>query len=164
MAKQKKLLIIAHCPSPNTQAMAEAIIRGATLIAADSIQPESLKCELKSPFDCHAKDVLEASALILFTTENFGYMNGALKDFFERVFYPCLDDGVRNEGKPYSLIVKAGLDGTGATNSVHKIITGLRWKEINPTLLCKGEFTHNFLGQCQEVGQLMAASLDADII
>ena len=63
----KTLLIVAHTPSPNTKALAHALLEGAQRVA-----DEALRCELKSPFDCVAEDALNANALILFTTENFG--------------------------------------------------------------------------------------------
>ena len=34
-----------------------------------------------------AKDLTWADGLILGTPENFGYMSGMMKDFFERTFY-----------------------------------------------------------------------------
>ena len=155
----KKLLIIAHTPSPNTQRLAQAILDGAS-----SSDISGVSAKLCSPFECDAERVLEQDAIILFTTENFGYMNGALKDFFERIYYPCLQDLKRNEAKPYSLVVKAGLDGTGATESVQRIITGLKWREALPRLLCKGEHDLEFVTLCFEHGFTMAASLDNGII
>lgn len=157
--KPKKLMIVAHCPSPNTEAMAEAIFNG-----AQSINAEQLNTAIKSPFDCNADDVLSANAVILFTTENFGYMSGALKDFFERVYYPCLDQPKLNDAKPYSVVIKAGLDGTGTDIALHKITKGLNWKEVSQTLLCKGDFKEEFIQQCHELGQTIAASVDAEII
>jgi len=78
MAQQpKSLLIIAHTPSPNTIEMAEAILAG-----ANDSSIEDVTVKLRSPFDCDSEAVLQSDALILFTTENFGYMSGALKDFF----------------------------------------------------------------------------------
>ena len=119
----KTLLIIAHCPSPNTKAMGDALLSGAQ--SEDILSVTSL---LKSPFDCNHLDVLQSDAIILFTTENFGYMSGAIKDFFERIYYPCLEDKHRNEAKPFALVVKAGLDGTGSIRSVHNITNGLKWR------------------------------------
>ena len=81
--KLKSLLIVGHAPSPNAKALVDALLNGAQ---SDDI--EAVHTKLLSPFECDAQDVLAADAIILFTTENFGYMNGALKDFFERIYYP----------------------------------------------------------------------------
>lgn len=155
----KTLLIVAHTPSPNTKALAHALLEGAQRVA-----DEAVRCELKSPFDCVAEDALNANALILFTTENFGAMSGALKDFFERIYYPCLEQPARNEAKPYALVIRAGLDGTGTRTGVGKITTGLKWREAQDVLLCHGEYNEEFITQCQQLGETMAAMLAADIL
>ncbi|GHA08798.1 flavodoxin [Arenicella chitinivorans] len=155
----KTLLIVAHTPSPNTRALAHALLGG-----VNAITEPTLNCELKSPFECEAENVLNADALILFTTENFGAMSGALKDFFERIYYPCLDQPARNEAKPYALVIRAGLDGSGTEIGVHRITTGLKWREAQDVLLCRGEYTRTFLPQCQQLGETMAALLVNDIL
>lgn len=156
---ERKLLIVAHRPSPNTKLLATAILNG----AQDS-QIGNVAVRLKSPFDCDAGDVLSSDAIILFTTENFSYMSGALKDFFDRVYYPCLDKPQQNEAKPYALIIRAGLDGTGTDTAVHKIITGLKWREVHDVLICKGKFSSTFAEQCYELGLNIAARLDNRLI
>lgn len=158
MMSSRKLLIIAHAPSPNTKAMSRAILAGAQHQDIDNVQ-----ATLVSPFQCHAGDVLSADALILYTTENFGYMSGALKDFFERIYYPCLEQEKRNEAKPYALVIRAGLDGTGTNIAVHKITSGLKWREVQDTTLCKGEYNPIFADRCQELGMTIAASLDNNL-
>lgn len=155
----KKLLIVAHRPSPNTEAMATAILDGAE---HDNIN--GVSAQLRSPFTCVAEDVLACDALILFTTENFGYMSGAMKDFFDRIYYPCLDDEKRNSAKPYCLVIRAGLDGTGTKNAIANITSGLNWKEVQPLSLCHGEYKPEFIEQCRELGQTVAASLESGII
>ena len=57
------------------------------------------------------QDVLTANAVIIGTTENFGYMSGLIKDFFERIYYPCLE---KTQALPWALYVRAGKDGAGA--------------------------------------------------
>lgn len=156
---KKKLLIIAHMPSENTRVLGSALLLGASNNALVNVE-----VKLLSPFECDSEQVLNCDAIILFTTENFGYMSGALKDFFERIYYPCLADPKRNEGKPFALVIRAGLDGTGTDVAVHKITTGLKWKEVQPTMICKGDFVLSFTDQCNEFGLTIAASLDADII
>jgi multimeric flavodoxin WrbA len=157
--KPKSLLIIAHTPSPNTIKMAEAMLAG-----ANDITVENVTVKLMSPFDCDSDAVLRSDALILFTTENFGYMSGALKDFFERVYYPCLSDAKHNDAKPFALVIKAGLDGTGTEISVSKITAGLKWRQVQPTIICKGDFEPGFVEQCRDIGLTIAASLEAEII
>jgi len=155
----KSLLIIAHTPSINTVAMAEAILEGAQNEAIENVD-----VELASPFDCDSERVLASDGLILFTTENFGYMSGALKDFFERVYYPCLADPKRNEAKPFAVAIKAGLDGTGSEISVNKITSGLNWRPVQPVAIFKGDFDPSFVDKCRDLGLTIAASLDAEII
>ena len=155
----KELLIVAHCPSPNTTELAQALLDGASAI-------ETVNSRVMSPFEATPAEALNCDAIILFTTENFGAMSGAIKDFFERIYYPCLaqENQKRNQGKPFALVIRAGLDGTGTNIGVHKIITGLKWKEAQPTLICHGDFQATFIEQCHELGLIMAASLDNDLI
>lgn len=104
--------------------------------------------------------MLESDGVLLGTTENFGYMAGALKDFFERIYYPCLD---HTRGRPYALWVRAGNDGQGARTSVERIIQGLGWRAVQPPLILCGEWRDEFTGQVAELSQTLAAGLDAGI-
>lgn len=149
---------MAHTPSANTKALARALVKGAR-----HPDIEKVNARLCSPFDCDAEAVLGSDAIILFTTENFAYMSGALKDFFERIYYPCLDDPERNESKPFAVVIRAGSDGTGTDIAVHKITNGLKWKEVQKVTLCKGDFDEQFSQQCETLGLTIAAGLDNDI-
>ena len=87
-------------------------------------------------------------------------MSGLIKDFFERIYYPCLE---KTEGLPYALYVRAGNDGTGAQNAVERIVTGLRWSAIQPCLILRGDYQTRFEDDCEELGMLMAAGLEAGV-
>ena len=155
MTEAKSLLVIAHAPSPNTQEMLAAVLRGAGHPDIEAVDVRYL-----APLAAGPEDVLGASALILGTTENLGYMSGALKDFFDRCYYPCLE---RTQGMPYALYIRAGHDGTGTRRAVESIATGLRWKAVQEPLLCRGDFQPVFLEQCERLGMSLAAGLDAGI-
>ena len=88
-------------------------------------------------------------------------MSGALKDFFDRVSYPCLE---KKQGLPYALYIRAGHDGTGTRRGVETIINGLRWRQVHDVVLCRGDFQESFLDDCKELGLYMAASLEAGVI
>ena len=152
----KKLLIVGHVLSPNTQALRDAVARGAA-------HPEISDIDIRvlNPFEANVPDVLAADGVILGTTENLGYMSGALKDFFDRTYYGVLEE---KQGLAYGLYVRAGLDGTGTIRAVESIATqGLRWKPIREPLWCKGEWDDAFIGLAEEFGMTMAAGLEAGI-
>ncbi len=156
MSDKKHLLIVAHNPSPNTQKLVDATLRGATNEEIDGVEVKHIP-----PLQATPDDVLWADAIILGTTENFGYMSGALKDFFDRIYYPCIE---KTEAMPFALYIRAGLDGTGTRIAVTKITTGLSWKTVQEPIILHGEYKSDFEAQCEELGMLMAASLEAGII
>lgn len=156
MADRKRLLIIAHAPSDNTRKLAQAVVRGAS-------HPDITEVEVicKAPLDTQAEDILAAGALIIGTTENLGYMAGLIKDVFDRCYYPCLE---QTQGLPFAFYIRAGHDGTGTQRAIESITTGLRWRQVQPPLVCRGEFQDTFIGQCEDLGLSVAASLEAGII
>ena len=151
----KRLLIVAHAPSDNTKRLLDAVVAG-----AKHPDIEGIEVMAQSPFDTVPEHVLAAQAIILGTTENLGYMSGALKDFFDRCYYPCLE---QTQGLPYALYIRAGHDGTGTRRGVETIVTGLRWRAIQDPLICRGDFKEDFVPACEELGTLMAAGLEAGV-
>lgn len=150
-----RLAIIYHAPSDNVRRIVGALIDGASNAVIESVDVRPAQALAAGP-----DDLLEAHGVIFVTTENFGYMSGALKDFFDRSFYPCLD---KVDGRPYALVVKAGNDGTGTVNAVTRIVTGLKLKQVAEPLLMVGSFQETWLGQCRELGMTLAAGLEAGI-
>ena len=151
----KHLLVVAHAPSENARQLADAVVRGASNAEIESVELRSLRA-----FDTVADDVLWAHAVILGTTENFGYMSGALKDFFDRVYYSCIE---KTPGLPYAIFIRAGNDGTGAASSIERIVAGLQWKPVQEPVLCAGEFRDLFVKRCEELGMTIAAGLEVGV-
>jgi multimeric flavodoxin WrbA len=156
MANKKKLIIIAHAPSENTNRMLQAVIKGAN-------HPDITNVNVRyiAPLDTRAEDIKSAQAVIIGTTENLGYMAGLIKDVFDRCYYDCLD---HTQGLAFAFYIRAGHDGTGTRRALETITTGLRWRLVQEPLICKSDFDEEFIVQCEELGLTMAASLDAGII
>ncbi len=101
-------------------------------------------------------DVLEADGYLLGTPANLGYMSGALKHFFDLIYYPCLEATVR---RPYGYFVHGNNDTAGAATAIEKIATGLRWQMFQAPVLVVGEPDGRALAACVELGAAMAAGL-----
>ena len=156
MTERKQLLIVAHAPSPNTLKLREAVAEGARHEDVEGVDVKVLP-----PLEAGPDDVLTCDGIILGTTENLAYMSGALKDFFDRSYYPCLE---KTQGLPFAFYVRAGHDGTGTRRAIESITTGLKWRLVQDPLICRGEFQEEFVDQCEKLGLSMAASLEAGII
>ena len=152
----KRLLIVAHAPSPNTLTLREAAERGAC-----HTDVEGVEVIVKAPLEAGPEDVQACDAILLGTTENLGYMSGALKDFFDRSYYPVLEE---KQGLPCALYIRAGRDGTGTHRAVEGIITGLRWKWVQEPLTLHGKWQEAFVDQVEELAMTMAAGLEAGVI
>ncbi len=151
----KQLLVVAHAPSPNTQRLVDALLKGARHPDIAGVTVSYIP-----PLQAQPEDVLAADAIILGTTENLGYMSGALKDFFDRCYYPVLE---QKQGLPCALYIRAGHDGTGTERAVSTIVTGLRWTWVQPPLVLKGPWQEGFIEQLENLGMTLSAGLEAGV-
>jgi multimeric flavodoxin WrbA len=151
----KHLLIVFHSQSGTTSRMADAVIRGAQNPDVDGVDVRAI-----TALEADADDLLWADAFILGSPENFGYMSGAMKYFLDRVFYACVD---KVNGRPYALFVRAGNDGSGALESIRRILSGLAVREVQEPVLIAGDFDEARLSECEELGLTMAAGLEAGV-
>lgn len=121
---------------------------------------DAVELAVRPALEAGLEDLLACRGLLIGTPEHFGYMSGAVKDFFDRTFYPA--EG-KTEGLPYGLFVSAGNDGTGTVRAVERIVTGYRWKAIAEPVVIVGAPDEAHLARCRELGQTMAAGLSAGI-
>jgi multimeric flavodoxin WrbA len=149
------LLIVYHSQSGRTEAMARAVWGGACDPLIESVDVRFLRAAAAGP-----DDLLWAHGLLLGTPENFGYMSGAMKDFFDRTFYPV--EG-RIQSLPYAAFVSAGNDGTGAIRAIRRIANGYPLKEVQEPLIARGDVTPDVLERCKELGLTLAAGLEASV-
>ena len=151
----KNLLIVYHSRSERTGRMAGAAYEGARHEDVSGVAVKRLLCH-----DAGAQDLLEAHGLLLGTPENFGYMSGAMKDFFDRTFYAV-------EGKiaplPYAVFISAGNDGTGALTAIRRIARGYPFTEVQEPVIARGELTAGHLQQCRDLGTALALGLEMSL-
>ncbi|OUS14737.1 flavodoxin [Gammaproteobacteria bacterium 50_400_T64] len=145
----KQLTIIYHSQSGNTHQLAQAVAAGAR-------EEEGLSVNIKTAFKAKLEDLLTADALLFGTPENFGYMSGALKDFFDRTYYPAEPYQIN---LPYGVFISAGNDGSGAVREIDRIAKGYPLRRVAEPVIAKGEVSQQHLQQCHELGLSMAAGL-----
>jgi NAD(P)H-dependent FMN reductase len=161
----KKLLIVYHSRTGGALQMARAAAAGGAresdisvqLEAADAVGPAAL---------------LEADGYLFVCPENLAAMSGVMKDFFDRTYYPVLEE---LQGRPYAALICAGSDGTNAARQIERIVTGWRLKAIAPPLIvCTHAQTPADilkpkrigaadLARCEELGATLAAGLSLGI-
>jgi multimeric flavodoxin WrbA len=158
----KQLLIVYHTRTGGTRQMAEAAASGASRASA-------LEVRLESAFDCGPGALLAASGYVFACPENLAAMSGLMKDFFDRCYYPVLE---QLQGRPYAMLICAGSDGSNAARQIERIATGWRLRQIAPPLIvCTGAQTPeeilkpkviaaSDLARCEELGATLAAGLD----
>ncbi len=146
-----RLLLVHHTPSPALQSLLEKARGGAA-------HPDLGDVELvvRPALAATAIDVLDADGYLLGTPANFGYMSGALKHFFDLVYYPCLD---ATAGRPYGLYVHGNDDTAGAVRAVATITTGLRWSLAQPVLEVTGPPAGDALDAAWELGAALGATV-----
>jgi multimeric flavodoxin WrbA len=152
----RHLLVVHHSRSGSTRLLCEDALAGAREAGGAEVDIRSL-----GAFDTGPDDVGWAEAILLLTPANFGYMSGALKDFFERIYHACLG---LTAGLPYALVVKGDTDADGAVASVERIVAGLKWRLLQPPLVVVGALRPDHRDAARELGATLAASLEAGII
>jgi hypothetical protein len=166
VADPATLLVVHHSRRGTTMQLVDRAVAGAVGARADGGPGEGPAAgplpwlRVLDAFAAGPDDVRWAAGLLIATPARFGYMSGAMKDFFERIYYPCLEE---TPGRPYALMVKGDTDVDGAQASVERITAGLRWRRVLPALTVVGELSAANLEAAEELGATMAAGLEAGI-
>ena len=155
-----RLLIVQFTPTPALAAIGDAVVAGARDDALSGVD-----VRVVSPIDATSGDVLAADALVLGTAAHFGYMSGALKYFFDRVFVHvggALDASgagapIAGDKTPYGLWVHGRYDTTGAIRSVQSITQALPWRQAAVPLSLMGDHSTEHSERAYELGATIAA-------
>ena len=140
--------------------------------AAADAAGEETETRLTGAEQAGPDDLLDADGYIFCCPENLAAISGAMKEFFDRSYYPVLG---RIEGRPYAQMVCAGSDGENAIRQIARIATGWRLKEVQPPLvICTHAQTPKAilapkviaqaqLDQCRDLGRALAAGLSLGV-
>ena len=131
----------------------------ATVTGATDNRIVGVEVVIRPALTANALDVLGADGYLLGTPANLGYISGALKHFFDQIYYPCLD---ATRARPYGLYVHGNNDATGAIRAVETITTGLQWRRAQEPVTVLGEPSREALEACWELGASLAAMLALD--
>lgn len=131
--------------------MFEAVVAGAT-----APEIEGVRVVRRAALSATVSDVLAADGYLLGTPANLGYLSGALKHFFDQIYYPCLDE---TRGRPFGYYVHGGNDVTGAVRGMESITTGLGWRNAAEAVTVTGEPAKADIEACWELGATVAAGL-----
>lgn len=146
-----RLLVVHHSPTRGVSRLTETVLAGAQ---DDAI--EGVEVVVRPALEATADDVLTADGYLLGTPANFGYMSGALKHFFDTVYYPTL--GAR-PGLPYAYWVHGNNDVEGARRAIESIAGALGWSMAAPPLTVTGPVNRAVREAAVELGATVAATL-----
>lgn len=145
------LLVVHHTTSPAMQELLEAVLAGTK---ADGI--EGVEVRVRPALVASAVEVLEADGFLLGTPVNIGYLSGALKHFFDGIYYPTL---TAKPGAPYGLWVSGNNDAQGAIRAAESITKGLGWTKVHEAVAITSGVDKNAKDACFDLGGTVAASL-----
>jgi multimeric flavodoxin WrbA len=117
---------------------------------------EGVEIVVRPALSATALDVLDADGYLLGTPANIGYISGALKHFFDTVYYPVLDT---TKDRPYAAYVHGNLGTEGATKAIETITTGLGWKPVSKVVTVEGAPGREDRDALYELGATLAATL-----
>lgn len=144
------LLVVHHTPSPTMHELLEAVLAGAHADGIEGVEVRTRAALVASPVD-----VLEADGFVLGTPANIGYMSGALKHFFDGIYYPTMTE---KPGAPYGLWVHGNDNTAGAVRAVDAIAGGLGWTQVHAAVEVTTA-SKDAREACFDLGGTVAASL-----
>lgn len=144
-----RLLVVHHTVSPALEALFDAAVEGARDPSIEGVEVVARPALVATAFDA-----LEADGYLLGTPANLGYVSGALKHFFDTIYYPCRDAAA---GRPFGLYVHGQGDTAGARRAVDTITTGLGWKRAAADVVVTGAPTRDDLDGAWNLGATLAA-------
>jgi multimeric flavodoxin WrbA len=145
------LLVVHHTTSPALQELLEAVLDGTH---AEGV--EGVDVRVRPALTASVVDVLESDGFVLGTPANIGYLSGAMKHFFDGIYYPAMDAKPK---APYGLYVHGNNDTAGAVRAAESITSALGWERVHEPVSVIGPPDKDAREACWDLGATVAASL-----
>ncbi len=146
-----RLLVVHHTPSPALHSMLDRVLDGAGQPEIDNVEVVTAAALTTTPVD-----VLDADGYVIGSPANLGYLSGAVKHFFDTVYYPCLTETVR---RPFGFYLHGNDDCEGARRAMEQITSGLQWRAVQAPVIVTGAPDGEALDRCWELGAVVAATV-----
>ena len=151
MAATRTLLVVHHTTSPTLHELLDAVVEGTR---AEGI--EGVDVRVRPALTASVVDVLECDGFLLGTPANIGYLSGAMKHFFDGIYYPAM--GAKPKA-PYGLYVHGNNDTAGAVRAAESITSALGWQRVHEPVTVTGAADKDAREACWDLGATVAASL-----
>ena len=146
-----RLLVVHHTVSPATEALLDAALAGARDPAITGVEVVVRPALVAAPVDA-----LEADGYLLGSPVNIGYISGALKHFFDNIYYPCRQ---ATAGRPFGVWLHAGGEAAGALRAIDAITAGLGWRAAQAPVVVSGPPSGSDLDAVREMAAALSAGL-----
>ena len=145
------LLVVHHTTSPALQELLDAALDGTRAEGIEKVEVRVRAALIASPVDA-----LQADGFLLGTPVNIGYLSGAMKHFFDGIYYPTMSE---KQGAPYGLYVHGNDNPAGAVRAAESITKGMGWRTVHAPVTVVGKPTKADTEACWDLGATVAASL-----
>ncbi|MEA1958057.1 MAG: flavodoxin domain-containing protein [Chloroflexota bacterium] len=141
-----KVLIVYSSQSGSTAEMADAVAEGAKSVAGTEVV-------VKKAADATADDLISCNAVAFGSQTTFGYISGALKDFFDRTLIDCRE---KTNDKPYCTFTSSGMGKRKALDVLDGIAIAYSLKKIEEGIMSKGKPASEDIDALKEMGKKLA--------
>ncbi|NIQ04475.1 MAG: FprA family A-type flavoprotein [Candidatus Korarchaeota archaeon] len=140
-----EVLVVYHSMGGNTEQAARYLTEGVKTV-------EGVDVTLKEALKAHVDDLRNCDGIAIGTPDYFSYMAGAVKDFFDRTYYPTKGEV---SGTPCVLFVSHG-GGGKAVKSLEEMVETFKFKQITTPLLLRGAPNQREQEELRDAGKKLA--------
>jgi len=141
-----KVLIVYSSQTGNTEEMAKALAEGARSVKGATVI-------MKKAAETTDRDLISCDAVAFGSQTTFGYISGALKDFFDRTLIQCRE---KTKDKPYCTFTSSGMGKKKALEVLDGIAFAYGLKKVGEGIMSKGKPTPEELAELKGMGKKLA--------